>query len=221
MVPAATLAEPLQEFHLFDKLPEKLQTLIWNFSLVPRVIRWGTTRAPPVILHVCRSSRKLAKKQYFFAYWVLDIRNRSTYVHLSLDIIYYKHKPFSSPIPWYDNPFPPRWIRNLEHLALPLISTGRTNSMANFAAGWKVHPLLWDEIISCCPKLKQVVLFMEPCLAAVTPVEEWLNLVDWDEFSHHEEVMVVSLMEALEEKQKKNVCQGLQLSFVRGKKQRL
>lgn len=62
---------------------------------------------------------------------------------------------------------------------------------------------------------------MEPCLAAVTPVEEWLNLVDWDEFSHHEEVMVVSLMEALEEKQKKNVCQGLQLSFVRGKKQRL
>ena len=62
---------------------------------------------------------------------------------------------------------------------------------------------------------------MEPCLAAVTPVEEWLNLVDWDEFSHHEEVMVVSLMEALEEKQKKNVCQRLQLSFVRGKKQRL
>jgi hypothetical protein len=167
---------------------------------------------------VCRSSRKLAKKQYFFAYWVLDIRNRSTYVHLSLDIIYYKHRPFRSPIPWYDHPFPPRWLRNLERLALPLISTGRNNSLANFAAGWKVHALLWDEIISCCPKLKQVILFMEPCLAAeVTPVEEWLNVLDWDEFSYHEEVMVVSLMEALEEKQKENVCQGLELSFVRGK----
>jgi len=211
---------PLQEFHLFSKLPIELQLQIWEKAAqIPRMIDIDNLSGDhgPALLRTCRDSRAFTRPKYqdYRATRIRDSVKVGFFVNPAIDVFRVcQFDDDESHNRWQivallnivSCRYPP-WLNNAERLAISVSS----ETHGSYPDGFLEQS--WRQLNKQFPGLKELVLIMDS--EKDVKLEDLVDILEGpDKLGRIVERFCTSLKKSQEEK---GLLKSLKLSFMKGK----